>query len=92
MTATADIMVDVRNKVLLIPNLAIQGSPQKPTVMLMIGGQPQERTVTLGISDGLRTEVISGLKAGEKVIVDLPPGVPQLPGRMPFGPPGGGRR
>lgn len=95
MTATADIVIDKRDNVLLIPNLAIKGSPQKPTVMVLVGEQPQERAVTLGISDGLRTEVISGLQAGEAVAVELPAGAtPQLPGRaMPFAPrtPGGQR-
>jgi len=81
MSATAEIIIDRRDDVLLIPNRAIQGSWDKPWVEVVVGEETQQREVTLGLSDGINTEILSGLKDGERVV--LPP-VSQIP-FMPFG-------
>jgi RND family efflux transporter MFP subunit len=69
MSATADIIIDRRNNVLLIPNRAIQGSVENPWVEVIINDKAEKRQVTLGLSDGTYTEVLSGLKQGEKVVL-----------------------
>jgi len=38
--------------------------------MVMVDGQQQPRMVTLGATDGVRTEAVSGLKEGDVVIVN----------------------
>jgi len=68
MSATAEIIIDRRDNVLLIPNRAIQGSWENPLVEVIIGEQTEQRQVTLGMSDGIKTEVLSGLEGGERVI------------------------
>jgi len=84
MSATADIVIERRGDVLLIPNRAIRGTVDKPTVVVYIDGQQEEREVVLGVTDGINTEVLSGLEEGEKVIVGALPAANSRP-RGPFG-------
>ena len=70
MSATADITIQQRSNVLLIPERAIERDSQgKPMVWIKINEQTQERSVVIGISDGLQTEVLNGLSEGEIVMV-----------------------
>jgi HlyD family secretion protein len=78
MSATAEIIIERHESVLLIPNRAIQGTWDKPLVEVVGGEQTERREVILGLSDGIDTEVLSGLEAGE--IVVFPES--QLPFRM----------
>jgi multidrug efflux pump subunit AcrA (membrane-fusion protein) len=36
----------------------------------MVNGQPQERPVEVGLDDGLRVEIASGLNEGDTVVVE----------------------
>jgi len=45
---------------------------ENPTVVVLVDGQQEERQITLGLSDGINTEVLSGLEEGEKVVVPTP--------------------
>ena len=72
MSATAEVIIERHDDVLLIPNRVIQGSLQNPTVVVLVDGQQEERQITLGLSDGINTEVLSGLEEGEKVVVPAP--------------------
>jgi len=70
MSATAELILESRANVLLLPNKAIQGSMNEPWVEVVTGdGQSETRRVTLGLSDGTYTEVLSGLMEGETVVV-----------------------
>lgn len=69
MTATAEVIIERRNDVLLIPNRAIRGTSANPKVSVLIDGQVEEREITLGLSDGINSEVLSGLEEGEKVVL-----------------------
>jgi len=69
MSATAEIITDRREGVLLIPNRAIQGSWESPWVEVLAEEGTEERSVTLGMSDGIRTEVLSGLELSEEVVL-----------------------
>jgi len=73
MSATADIITERHQDVLLIPNRAIRGTAEEPMVVVDIDGQHEEREVALGLSDGINTEVLSGLEEGEKVVVGTLP-------------------
>ncbi len=72
MSATAEVVVERRDNVLLVPNTVIQGTLQNPTVVVLVDGQQEERQITLGLSDGFNTEVLSGLEEGEEVVVPAP--------------------
>ncbi|MFU8796823.1 MAG: efflux RND transporter periplasmic adaptor subunit, partial [Dehalococcoidia bacterium] len=69
MSATADIIVERRDNVLLVPNRAIRGTRDEPAVRVYIDGQVEDRQVVLGLSDGIHTEVVSGLEEGEQVVL-----------------------
>jgi len=69
MSATAEVIIERRDDVLFIPNRAIRGTLENPMVVVLVDGQQKEREITLGLSDGINTEVLSGLEEGEEVIV-----------------------
>jgi RND family efflux transporter MFP subunit len=69
MSATAEVIIERRDDVLLIPNRTIRGTLENPTVLVLVDEQEEEREITLGLTDGINTEVLSGLEEGEKVIV-----------------------
>jgi HlyD family secretion protein len=94
MSATADIVIDERSGVLLLPDRAINYDAQgNPVVEVAVSGETEgvwetsERPVVTGISDGFQTEIISGLEEGETVVVSAPTdsGLPSGPGFI-FGP------
>ncbi|MFM7187374.1 MAG: HlyD family efflux transporter periplasmic adaptor subunit [Armatimonadota bacterium] len=70
MTASVDILLDRKSKVTRIPTEAIR---RDDTVMIMTGTKEKpvltSRKVTLGLRSDSVTEVISGMKPGEKVEV-----------------------
>jgi RND family efflux transporter MFP subunit len=69
MSATAEVIVERRDDVLLIPNKAIRGTLENPTVVVLVDEQVEEREITLGLTDGVNTEVLSELEEGEKVVL-----------------------
>ena len=69
MSTTADIVIDERSNVLLVPDRAIkQDSEGNSVVEVMVGKEVQERPAVIGISDGLDTEIVDGLNEGEVVV------------------------
>jgi RND family efflux transporter MFP subunit len=72
MSATAEIIITERKSVLLVPDRAIKTNSQGKTIVVvsMVGGQTEERVVVTGVSDGLQTEILDGLKEGEVVVVE----------------------
>jgi RND family efflux transporter MFP subunit len=73
LTATADIIVEKRENVLLVPNRSIKGSPGNYYVEVVIDEEKvttEKRPVTLGAQSEQLSEVISGLSEGEKIIVE----------------------
>ncbi len=69
MTATAEVIIERRDDVLFIPNRALRGTWQNPKVLVFVDGQQEEREVTLGLTNGTNTEILSGLEEGEKVVL-----------------------
>jgi RND family efflux transporter MFP subunit len=69
MSATAEVIIERRDDVLLIPNKAIRGTLENPKVVVLVDEQEEEREITLGLTDGINTEVLSGLEEGEKVVL-----------------------
>jgi RND family efflux transporter MFP subunit len=77
MSATADVIIERHRNVLLIPARAIRGTVDKPAVVVETDGQYEEREVSLGLTDGINTEVLSGLEEGEKVVAGALPTINQ---------------
>lgn len=72
MTVTANIVIETRENVLLIPNQVIEeDSSGNSIVLVKVGDQIETREVTLGISDGLQTEVTKGLNDGDIVVFEV---------------------
>ena len=72
MSATAEVIIERRDDVLSIPNRYVRGTPENRMVVVLVDGQQEERQITLGLSDGFNTEVLSGLEEGEKVVLPTP--------------------
>jgi HlyD family secretion protein len=69
MTANLDIVYAQKDDALLVPSSALQ--PKGAGYVVQVpgaDGQPQERDVSVGLSDGTRTEILSGLDEGQQVI------------------------
>ncbi|MCH8892433.1 MAG: efflux RND transporter periplasmic adaptor subunit [Chloroflexi bacterium] len=69
LSAVADLVLEQRLNVLLLPQQAIFGSFQAPTVMLETESGIEERPVILGDTDGFWTEVQAGLQEGDRVVI-----------------------
>lgn len=69
MSATAEVIIERRDDVLSIPNRYIRGTVENPMVVVLVDGEQEEREITLGLTDGINTEVLSGLEEGEKVVL-----------------------
>ena len=73
LTATADIIVEKHENVLLVPNRSIKGSPGDYWVEVVLDEKTmttEKRPVELGVQNDQFSEVISGLSEGEKIIVE----------------------
>jgi RND family efflux transporter MFP subunit len=83
LTATADIIVEKHENVLLVPNRSIKGSPGDYWVEVVLDEKTmttEKRPVELGAQNEQSSEVISGLSEGEKIIVEA------TRGRLPTSP------
>jgi len=81
MSAIADIILEERSNVLLVPNRAItQDSQGNPIVKVMVNEEIEERAVVTGISDGFDTEIVDGLSEGDVVVIEtkVKPSAPGL--------------
>jgi HlyD family secretion protein len=77
MTANVTIAVATREDVLAVPNKAIRREDGTKVVYVMQNGSPERRAVKTGWKDSAYTEILSGLKEGESVLLG------DLPGRSP---------
>ncbi len=64
-SASVAIIVNQATEVLTIPTSALRGGT---AVQVLVNGTPQTRIVTVGASDALRTQIMSGLNPGDEVI------------------------
>nr|WP_244958886.1 efflux RND transporter periplasmic adaptor subunit [Neisseria shayeganii] len=70
MTTQNNIVINQAQNVLSVPAMAVkQRGSERFVRILTAERRPEERRVSVGISDGVRTEITSGLKEGEEVIV-----------------------
>jgi RND family efflux transporter MFP subunit len=72
MSASANIVAEKHENVLLVPSRAIGKNEQgQAIVKVKANEQIQERAVAVGLDDGLKAEIISGLNEGETVVVEV---------------------
>ncbi len=66
--AYATIIAEERSNVLTVPVTAVVSESGKDYCVVVAAGKAQRRPIKLGLSDGIRTEVVSGLNGGESVV------------------------
>lgn len=69
MTVTANIVIDRKDNVLLVPSTAIQKQGNQIAVRLIKGKQQQTVSVETGLVSDTQTEILSGLSEGDEVII-----------------------
>jgi macrolide-specific efflux system membrane fusion protein len=74
MSASAAVIVDQAQGI-TVPNAAVSGTGSLATVTVLDNGKPTQQQVAVGLRGDSRTQIISGLKAGEQVLITttLPP-------------------
>jgi len=100
MTANVEILISERESALLVPADSVFRRKGKRMIRVAKGEDSfEEREVEVGISDGISTEIVSGLKEGEAVVVSQSGGDSRWSGgrppsirRMGRAMSGGGRR
>ncbi|MEY4298453.1 MAG: hypothetical protein RLZZ423_1632 [Cyanobacteriota bacterium] len=74
MTADIDFNTGTLAPRTLVPTVAVVTEEGRPGVLLVgPGNQPSFRAVTLGASSGRDTQILEGLRPGERIFIDLPP-------------------
>ena len=73
MTANAEIVLEEHPNVLIVPEAAVVYDGKKNAFVEVpdeaADGGRRRVAVTLGVGSGTRTEVLTGLKAGDKVLL-----------------------
>lgn len=70
MSGTVEFIQKEKADVLIIPNAAVTLKDKQQTVTVKnASGQTEQRVITTGFTDGTRTEVLTGLKEGETVLI-----------------------
>jgi HlyD family secretion protein len=82
-SANADIVLDEKKQVLAIREALVQYDKEKPFVEVETSKQNfVKRDVQLGLSDGIKVEILSGVAKGDKIKIPEtagPPGPPKGP-------------
>ena len=68
MSVSASIITDVKQNVLIVPSGAVKAQGGTTYVEVLNGATPEQKIVTVGISNSTDTEIVSGLSAGDKVV------------------------
>ncbi len=69
MSASVNVIVNQVVQVLTVPTSAVHAGSSGTTIQVLVNGAAQSRSVEVGASDSLRTQILSGLSAGDQVIV-----------------------
>jgi membrane fusion protein, macrolide-specific efflux system len=95
MTANVTFLIEERENVLVVPASSIHR--ERHHIFVLVPGQdpqsePEKKEVKLGISDGKKIEVLSGIEEGQKVLQATIGSLARKEGQLnsPFGGPGGG--
>jgi HlyD family secretion protein len=79
-SANADIILERRDQVLTVAERLLQFEEGKPFVEVEVGkGQFEKRPIELGLSDGVRAEVLSGVTPQDQIKVPHSDQKPEAP-------------
>jgi hypothetical protein len=70
MSASLNIILEQLNDVLMVPNRAVRTQGREYFATVMNEGQPVQVPVQIGLSNDTMTEIVSGLKEGDAVVLD----------------------
>ncbi|MFT8211804.1 MAG: hypothetical protein ACMZI0_16780 [Symbiopectobacterium sp.] len=88
MTAQVYILHTAVKNALVVPATAVQQLNGKTVVQVVNAqGQRESREVTVGINDNVHTQLLTGVSAGEQVIISQQPGSASSSSRHPGPPP-----
>ena len=68
MAASANVIIETKSDVLLVPSGAVQGEGDQSYVIVLKDNREQNTPVTVGISSDTQTEITSGLSEGDEVL------------------------
>jgi RND family efflux transporter MFP subunit len=69
MSASVDIITHEEKGLLLVPNKSLKRNAQGQTVINVVSGQKtEEHPIVIGLTDGVNTQVISGLQEGDLIL------------------------
>ena len=69
MTTQNTIVIDEARDVLMVPSIAVNPvGPDAAVVRVLEKGLPADRPISIGLSDNMNTQVLSGLAEGEEVV------------------------
>ncbi|MSP12419.1 MAG: efflux RND transporter periplasmic adaptor subunit [Chloroflexi bacterium] len=85
MTASANIVVDKRVNVLIAPNRAIKTQGRTKTVTVMFEGRQISTQVQTGLANDTQTEITSGLKEDDELVLNATTTSARAPGVGGFG-------
>jgi len=71
MTASATVVIEEKEDVLLIPNRAIRREGDVEYVKVLVGTEVRRVSIATGASNGTVTEVTAGLEEGEAVVTNV---------------------
>ena len=92
MTANVTFHIKSKEATLVVPADAVRNQPGKSTVLIPSeSGEPVEKTVRVGLSNGKRTEILEGLSEGETILVTQVKPKERSRNSSPLNPMGGGR-
>jgi len=68
MSATANIVINRKDNVIMVPSGAVKNEDGQNYVQLMVNNQPQFTPVETGLSSDSQTEIMSGIQEGDMVV------------------------
>lgn len=68
MTASANIITQIKDNVLLVPSGAVQTQNGQSTVRVMKNGKIEQVNVETGLSSNTQTEIVSGISEGNMIV------------------------
>lgn len=71
MSAQANIIIETKDNVIMIPSSAVQSQNGQTSVRTLKNGKVNEVSVEIGLTNGTQTEISSGLSEGEIVVTSI---------------------
>jgi Membrane-fusion protein len=65
--ATLGVQAGSATDALVVPTTAVKGGSGTGVVWVDVDGEPEERTIELGVTDGSLVQVVSGLEEGDTI-------------------------